>query len=124
MRQLLEIAPTLCGWAAFHVWHMKVLRYAVFKDRRPTLMPARWSRLENDPIVSMRARALKAEQYSLGFHRTIEQNSTYPILTCMRDPHGEGRATGAENSRPVVLIRTLAITGRANPELLVHLWST
>ena len=30
---LLEIAPTLCGRAAFHVWHMKVLLYAVFKDR-------------------------------------------------------------------------------------------
>jgi hypothetical protein len=30
----IEIAPTLFTRAAFHVWHMKVLLYAVFKDQR------------------------------------------------------------------------------------------
>jgi hypothetical protein len=33
----IEIAPALIMRAAFHVWHMNVLLYAVFKDRERPL---------------------------------------------------------------------------------------
>jgi len=30
---ILKLQPMLCAWARSHVWHMKVLLYAVFKVR-------------------------------------------------------------------------------------------
>jgi hypothetical protein len=51
--------------AAFHVWHMNVLLYAVFKDReRPLEATIRSILLEELLPARSRARALKAEQYS------------------------------------------------------------
>jgi hypothetical protein len=44
---IFEIAPVLFTRAALHVWHMKVLLYAVFKDQRDD------DTREREPIASL-----------------------------------------------------------------------
>ena len=68
-RNLLEIAPTLCGRAAFHVWHMKVLHYTVFKDQRPrqrasSIAIVGLPQATTGTRIEARGRSLKAEQCS------------------------------------------------------------
>jgi hypothetical protein len=136
---LLEIAPTLCGRAAFHVWHMKVLHYAVFKDRGADSPHDLRAGIRKDPARSVRAGTLKAEQYSLryaapfarstsSFGRSWSEDHFASSLLALeqksrRIVYRETLTVRAaqrmfEDIRPFDLILPLAIIGRENPDLV------
>lgn len=61
---ILKLQSTLCAWTRSHVWHMKVLLYAVFKVRGSVPRDA-GDRIGTSESRSSRIHPLKAEQYSL-----------------------------------------------------------
>ena len=102
----------LVAWTRSHVWHMKVLLYAVFKERGAELTepPATASRKMSESR-RLGGRALKAEQCSpdegcacapIVLRETLDVRAAQPTL---------------KNVGLVVLIQPLAINGRVNPEL-------
>jgi hypothetical protein len=59
-----EIAVHACAWTRSHVWHMKVLLYAVFKERGATRGPPAIASRKMSESLRFQGRALKAEQCS------------------------------------------------------------
>ena len=97
----------LCAWTRSHVWHMKVLLYAVFKDRGRDYSPAAPVRLSKEERNGRcERRTLKAEQCSPD--RDLRRDHTGDSLC-------ESRATEAENLGLHPLHPHLSLDGRANP---------
>ena len=107
----LKLQSMLCAWTRSHVWHMKVLLYAVFKVRVRDSPARRHPHLfEKSGCSELRAAPSKLNS------AVPTNDSSLNRSSCGR-PSCEGRATEAENGFGLVLlIRTLARTGRANPE--------
>ncbi len=51
---IFEIAVHACAWTRSHVWHMKVLLYAVFKVRGASTLRRAGDRIVSDRIVAGR----------------------------------------------------------------------
>src|ERR1700738_3790682 len=82
---IFEIAVHACAWTRSHVWHMKVLLYAVFKvrDRGLSTKPAIASRKMSESR-RVEGRALKAEQCSPDSGFAISEPASYGRLSYER----------------------------------------
>jgi len=102
----LKLQSMLCAWTRSHVWHMKVLLYAVFNVRGLRESPAA-------PEIS----------------EPSKLNSAVPTNASRGDRlAGDPRARAAQpmlkNIGLVVLIRTLAEMAGRTPNFEHRLWST
>jgi hypothetical protein len=98
----LKLQSMLCAWTRSHVWHMKVLLYAVFKVRGLFARSA-GDRIER-AIEASGFRTLKAEQCSPGLACAFSPidfvgRRKIRMQYYLGDPRCEGRATEAEKLR-------------------------
>jgi hypothetical protein len=95
---IFEIAVHACAWTRSHVWHMKVLLYAVFKERG---LANRTRRSSVPSKLNSAVPTKLATCASIVLQETLEVRAAQPML---------------KNIGPFLLIHALALKSRVNPE--------
>ena len=139
----MKLQSVLCARTRSHVWHMKVLLYAVFKVRGLSIERRRSHRTRangRSPMSGPSKLNSAVPRFDTPFRRSTSSLSRSRSLdrfapsllaiaetrieSYLGDPRVRAAQPKLKNFGLINYIRTLAINGRANPRDEHRLWST
>jgi len=106
----LKLQSMLCAWTRSHVWHMKVLLYAVFKERGADSWIAGDRITEDERIAALPGPC--PQSWTVQSRRRMRMR-THRLAG---DPRVRAAQPTLKNVGPLLLIHALALKSRVNPE--------